>query len=194
MILRSVAGAIDVFADLMDIGRGRITVSTSGIAPLIPKVATDLRTMLAISLHAPNDELRSQIMAINNTYPLETLIQACHQFVELARCARRRITFEYVMLDGVNDSEGLAYELGELVKPLHPHINLIPFNEWPGAPYQASSKHQIKAFGRILTEEFSIPTTVRWSRGKGIYMNNLMNVRYHGCLWSTSDAVRELVH
>ena len=140
LILRNVAGAIDVIADLMEIGRGRITVSTSGIAPLIPKVATDLRTMLAISLHAPNDELRSQIMAINDTYPLKTLIQACQQFVELARCARRRITFEYVMLDQVNDSEELAYELGELVKPLKPHINLIPFNEWPGAPYQASSK------------------------------------------------------
>jgi 23S rRNA (adenine2503-C2)-methyltransferase len=168
LIPRNVAGAIDVIADLMEIGRGKITVSTSGIAPLIPKVATDLRTMLAISLHAPNDELRSQIMAINNTYPLATLIQACQQFIELARCARRRITFEYVMLDQVNDSEELAYELGELVKPLQPHINLIPFNEWPGAPYQASSKSQIKAFGRILTEKFSIPTTIRWSRGKGI--------------------------
>ena len=86
---RNVTNAINVIADLMDIGRGRITVSTSGIAPMIPKVATDLRTMLAISLHAPNDELRSRIMSINKTYPIDALMQACHEFVEQAKCARR---------------------------------------------------------------------------------------------------------
>lgn len=154
--------------DMLQIGRGKITISTSGIAPLIPRVAEkELGVQLAVSLHAPNNPLRSRIMSINDTYPIEALIEACHEFIEQAACARRRITFEYVLLRDVNDSIDLADELGKLLKGLPAHINLIPFNEWPGSPYRCSPRQTIKAFGKRLTEFYRIPTTIRWSRGEG---------------------------
>ena len=159
--------AVRFIHNVMCIGKGKITVSTSGISPAIPDLA-DLGVQLAISLHAPNDDLRSYIMPINKTYNLKSLIEACKLFVERSKCTGKRITFEYVMLDGVNDSLVLASEFAKLIKGIPSHINLIPFNKWPGAPYRCSPKSRIKAFGKILTGNFNIPTTIRWSRGQGI--------------------------
>lgn len=155
--------------DTMDLGRSKVTISTSGIAPLIPKIASEIGVQLAISLHAPNNDVRSQIMNINRTYSVEALVEASQLFITEAASARKRITYEYAMLDEVNDSLELAWELGTLLGPLRPaaHVNLIPFNEWPGAPYQCSPKERIRAFGKVLTERFHIPTTIRTARGRG---------------------------
>jgi 23S rRNA (adenine2503-C2)-methyltransferase len=148
-------------------GKGKITISTSGIAPLIPKIASELGANLAVSLHAPNDELRTEIMPINKTFPLAVLMQACREFIELASCATRRVSFEYVMLKDVNDRPEHARQLVSLIKRLPAHINLIPFNQWPGASYQCSDYGTIRAFQDYL-EQRGIPTTIRKARGRDI--------------------------
>ena len=112
-------------ADGLALSRNKITISTSGIAPLIPKIAGELGVNLAVSLHAPRDDLRSEIMPINKTYDLAALIDACKEFVSQASCTTRRISFEYVMLDGVNDDFSQAAELISLLKDLPAHINLM---------------------------------------------------------------------
>lgn len=151
----------------MAFGRGKVTISTSGIAPLIPKIATELGVNLAVSLHAPNEELRTRIMAINKTFSIQTLMAACRTFIEHASCATRRVSFEYVMLKDVNDRPSHARELARLVKHLPSHINLIPFNAWPGAAYSCSDPADIEAFKAIL-ESWGIPVTVRRTRGQDI--------------------------
>ena len=134
----------------------------------MPWVAKDLGVNLSVSLHAPRDSLRSQIMSINKTYPLNVLMDACKQFTIESPCATRRITFEYAMLAGVNDSEREAAELVSLIKNLpSPLINLIPFNQWPGSRYKCSPESQIKAFKDYLWSH-GLDTTVRKSRGDDI--------------------------
>lgn len=160
--------------ELVGIESRKITVSTSGIAPVIPRLAEGHPTRLALSLHAPNDALRSQIMPINRTYPLSTVLEACKQYIDALpkTWPSKRVTFEYTLLRGVNDSEGLARELGVLLRDRigirASHVNLLPFNEWAGAPYKPTPMGQISAFRRILEEEFGIPATIRESRGKDI--------------------------
>lgn len=112
-------------ADGLALSRNKITISTSGIAPLIPKIAGELGVNLAVSLHAPRDDLRSEIMPINKTYDLAALIDACKEFVSQASYTTRRISFEYVMLDGVNDDLSQAADLISLLKDLPAHINLM---------------------------------------------------------------------
>ncbi|KAJ1967838.1 hypothetical protein IWQ62_001602 [Dispira parvispora] len=145
----------------------RITVSTSGIAPLIPKLATELQVTLAISLHAPTDQLRNQLMPINKTYPIRPLLEACEEFSKHAGSKNRRITFEYVMLKGVNDSIDQATQLTRLLTHLDAHVNLIPFNPWPGSTFECSSTHHIQAFAEKLKNS-GIHATVRWSKGSDI--------------------------
>ncbi len=167
--LRGVSKAIEIMTDPegLAIAHGRVTVSTSGVAPAIPRVASEMGVNLAVSLHAPNDLLRSHIMAINKTYPLALLMEACTDFARLASCATRRISFEYVMLRDVNDSIGVARELVRLLRHLPCHVNLIPFNAWPGAPYECSPAATIEAFKEELTSS-GLPTTVRRARGADI--------------------------
>lgn len=168
---RALSQAVAILTDPrggLGFGRGKITVSTSGVVPLIPRIASELGVNLAISLHAPTDELRTRIMPINKTYPLEGLMAACAQFIAHASCATRRISFEYVMLAGINDSPRQAHQLAQLIKHLPAHVNLIPFNPWPGAPYECSPSTAIDEFSRILEQERGIPTTVRRARGRDI--------------------------
>ncbi|KAI0239066.1 hypothetical protein L0F63_004724 [Massospora cicadina] len=144
----------------------RITVSTSGVAPIIPRLA-ELGVNLAVSLHAVTDELRSKIVPLNRVYTIQTLLEACKSFVSASPQATQRITFEYVMLKGVNDSTQEARGLARLLYGLPAHVNLIPFNPWPGCNYECSGDEEIDEFARILSSK-DIHTTIRYSKGQDI--------------------------
>jgi 23S rRNA (adenine2503-C2)-methyltransferase len=145
--------------------RRRVTVSTSGIVPHIDKLADDCNVALAVSLHAPNDELRSQIVPINKLHPIKTLLDACWQYA--AKRSNRFITFEYVMLRGVNDSLAHASQLATLLKNKPAKINLIPFNPFPGTGFKRSSAETIRAFQDRLRSRGLVATT-RKTRGDDI--------------------------
>ncbi|MGN0905259.1 MAG: 23S rRNA (adenine(2503)-C(2))-methyltransferase RlmN [Alphaproteobacteria bacterium] len=148
------------------LSRRRITLSTSGVAPLIPRIAEDLGVKLAISLHAPTNEIRDRIMPINRRYPIEELMAACRAF-QAHEGRLQYITVEYVMLDGVNDSEADARELLRVVRGLAVKFNLIPFNEWPGSGFRCSPAKRIEKFARIL-ESRNYAAPIRSSRGQDI--------------------------
>lgn len=147
------------------LSRRRVTVSTSGIVPAIDRLRDECPVALAVSLHAPNDALRDELVPINRKYPLAELLAACRRYLE--RSPRDFITFEYVMLDGVNDSVAHAHELLELVRELPCKFNLIPFNPFPGTAYRRSSNTRIRAFQEILMGAH-IVTTVRKTRGDDV--------------------------
>ena len=144
------------------LSRRRITVSTSGVVPKIERLGHDLGVGLAISLHAVRDELRDELVPINRRWPIAELLDACKRYP-----SRRQITFEYVMLQGVNDGDADARELVRLLKDVPAKVNLIPFNPWPGAPYACSSNNRIRAFARIL-EDAGYASPVRTPRGRDI--------------------------
>lgn len=147
------------------ISKRRITLSTSGVVPLIERTGRELGVNLAISLHAVTNELRDEIMPINRKYPLDDLLTACRNYPGVSNA--RRITFEYVLLKGVNDSDADARALVKLLEGIPAKINLIPFNAWPGAPFECSSQNRIKRFGDILSQAgYSSP--VRTPRGRDI--------------------------
>ncbi len=146
--------------------RRRVTLSTSGVVPAIGRTASEIRCMLAISLHAVNDELRNELVPINRKYPLDQLLQACRTYPDVANC--RRITFEYVMLKDVNDSLDEARELVRLLRGIPSKINLIPFNPWPGSQYECSSRKQIDRFAGYLMEK-GFESPVRTPRGRDIF-------------------------
>ncbi len=147
------------------ISKRRITLSTAGVAPMIERCGRELNVNLAISLHAVNDELRDQIVPINRKYPLATLLEACRNYPGLTNA--RRITFEYVMLKDVNDSPAEASELVRLLKGIPAKVNLIPFNPWPGAPFECSDDAAIKRFSDIVFDAgYSSP--IRTPRGQDI--------------------------
>lgn len=148
------------------ISKRRITLSTSGVVPMIEKCGKELGVNLAVSLHAVRDDLRNEIVPINKKYPIAELLQACRDYP--AATNARRITFEYVMLKGVNDTDADAFELVRLLDGIHAKVNLIPFNPWPGAPYERSSNNRIHRFADILNEAgYSSP--IRRTRGDDIY-------------------------
>src|SRR6478752_6369581 len=164
---QEVIDAIGVIADNEGLGlsRRRITVSTSGVVPQIERLGAEANTMLAISLHAVRDELRNELVPINRKYPIQTLLDACRAYPGLSNA--RRITFEYVMLKGVNDTDADARELVRLLDGIHAKVNLIPWNPWPGAPYETSSKARIRAFAQLVNAAgYSSP--VRATRGEDI--------------------------
>ena len=142
----------------------RITVSTVGLAPSMERLLADFPVLLAVSLHATTDEVRDRIAPINRRYPLRVLIDAC-KVLPIAR--RRRITFEYVMLAGVNDSPDDAHRLVKMLAPLRAKVNLIFFNPFPGAPYVPSSRERVEGFQAIL-HRGNLTATVRESRGRDI--------------------------
>jgi len=147
------------------LSRRRVTVSTSGIVPMMDRLRDDCPVALAVSLHAPNDELRDRIMPINRKYPLAELLAACRRYLE--RAPRDFVTFEYVMLAGVNDSLGHARELADLVAETPCKINLIPFNPFPQSGLARSDRDTIRRFGDVLNGG-GIVTTVRKTRGDDI--------------------------
>lgn len=165
--LGNVAAAIDVVSDGdgVSISRRRITVSTSGVVPEIARLGAETAAMLAISLHATSDTLRDELVPINRKYPIAELLAACRAYPELSNA--KKITFEYVMLAGVNDSDAEARELVRLLKGIPAKINLIPFNPWPGAPYQCSPWERIEAFAEILNRA-GYASPIRTPRGRDI--------------------------
>ena len=151
--------------DGMAISKRKITVSTAGRADKIPELA-DIGVKLAVSLHAPNNTIRDQIMPINHKFPLEVLMKACHEYQN--RSDRRAfITMEYVMLKDVNDSLECAEELTRLVKGLEVKFNLIPFHPWPGCPFEPSSHNQMHKFSKFLESKY-FAAPIRRSRGQDI--------------------------
>ncbi|HTT12834.1 MAG TPA: 23S rRNA (adenine(2503)-C(2))-methyltransferase RlmN [Burkholderiaceae bacterium] len=147
------------------LSRRRVTLSTSGMVPQMDRLALDCPVALAVSLHAPNDALRDELVPLNRKYPLRELLTACRRY--LRHAPRDFITFEYVMLDGVNDAESHAYELVALVQDVSCKLNLIPFNPFPGSGLRCASADTIKAFARVLADA-GIVTTVRKTRGDDI--------------------------
>lgn len=151
--------------DGIQLSRRRITLSTSGVVPEIARTAQEIGCQLAISFHATTDEVRDKLVPINKRWPLADLLDSLREYPKVSNS--ERITFEYVMLDGINDSDEDAHRLVKLIKGIPAKINLIPFNEWPGAPYKRSSNNRIRAFADIVHNAgYSSP--VRRPRGEDI--------------------------
>ena len=165
--LDNVADAIDIISDHEGIAlsRRRITVSTSGVVPELPMLGQRTAAMLAISLHATNDALRDVLVPLNKKYPIEQLMAGIRAYPGLSNALR--VTFEYVMLKGVNDSPAEARELIRLLKGIPAKINLIPFNPWPGTDYQCSDWKTIEAFAAILNKA-GYASPIRTPRGRDI--------------------------
>ena len=165
--LDEVAKAIDVISDGdgISIGRRRITVSTAGVAPKIPELGARTGAMLAISLHATNDALRNELVPLNKKYPLEELFGAIRAYPGLGNA--KRVTFEYVMLKGVNDSLAEARALVKLLAGVPAKINLIPFNPWPGTKYECSDWGTVEAFAAVLNKA-GYASPIRTPRGRDI--------------------------
>jgi 23S rRNA (adenine2503-C2)-methyltransferase len=148
------------------LSRRRVTVSTSGVVPMMDRLREDCPVALAVSLHAPNDVLRDELVPLNRKYPLAELLDACGRYLEAA--PRDFITFEYCMLDGVNDTEAHARELVALVRDrVRCKFNLIPFNPFPASGLKRSGRERVQAFARVLTDA-GLVTTVRKTRGDDI--------------------------
>lgn len=150
----------------LSVSKRRITLSTSGVVPEIARWGGEAQTMLAISLHAVRDELRDELVPINRKYPISELLEACRNYPGLSNA--RRITFEYVMLKGVNDSLADAKALVQLLKGIPAKINLIPFNPWPGTPYECSEWEQIERFAEVVNKA-GYASPVRTPRGRDIF-------------------------
>lgn len=151
--------------DGLSLSKRRITLSTSGVVPFIPRTGDEIGVMLAISLHAVRDDLRDELVPINKKYPLKTLLDACRAYPGLSNA--KRITFEYVMLKGVNDSLSDAKELVRLLKGIPAKINLIPFNPWPGSSYECSDWEQIEQFADFINAN-GYASPIRTPRGRDI--------------------------
>jgi len=152
--------------DGLALSKRRITLSTSGVVPMIERTGEEMGVMLAISLHAVTDELRDVLVPINKKYPIAELMDACRRYPGLSNA--KRITFEYVMLKGVNDSLDDARELVRLLKGIPAKINLIPFNPWPGSPYECSEWEQIERFADLVNAA-GYASPIRTPRGRDIF-------------------------
>jgi 23S rRNA (adenine2503-C2)-methyltransferase len=166
--------------DGLSVSKRRITLSTSGVVPMIARAGAEMGVMLAISLHAVRDDLRDVLVPINRKYPIAELMQACRTYPGLTNS--RRITFEYVMLKGVNDSVAEARALVRLLAGIPAKINLIPFNPWPGAPYECSEWEQIERFAEVVNRA-GYASPIRTPRGRDI-------MAACGQLRSASETVR----
>ncbi|MBW7056181.1 23S rRNA (adenine(2503)-C(2))-methyltransferase RlmN [Paracoccus bogoriensis] len=149
----------------LSLSRRRITLSTSGVVPEIARTAQEIGCLLAVSFHATTDEVRDRLVPINRRWNIATLLEALRDYPRLSNS--ERITFEYVMLDGVNDSDADARRLVKLIQGIPAKINLIPFNEWPGAPYRRSSPERIRAFADIIYKA-GYASPIRTPRGEDI--------------------------
>jgi len=163
----NVSAALRIIMDMdgLAFSRRSITLSTSGVVPMMERCGRELRVNLAVSLHAVRDELRDELVPLNRKYPIAMLLDACRRYP--AANNARRITFEYVMLKDVNDSLADARELVRLIRDIPAKVNLIPFNSWPGAPYECSSGNQIRRFAEVVNDAgYSAP--IRTPRGRDI--------------------------
>ena len=151
--------------DGVSLSKRRITLSTSGVVPMIPKAGDEIGTMLAISLHGTTDEIRDRLVPLNRKYPIAELLDACRAYPGLSNA--RRITFEYVTLKGVNDTPADAKRLVRLLEGIPAKVNLIPFNPWPDAPYECSDWDTIERFAEILNRA-GYASPVRTPRGRDI--------------------------
>lgn len=163
----NVRDAMEVVSDGdgLSLSRRRITLSTAGVVPMIAPAGEEIGSMLAISLHAVRDDLRDTLVPLNRKYPIRELLDACRAYPGLSNA--RRITFEYVMLKGVNDSLAEARELVRLLKGIPAKINLIPFNPWPGSRHECSDWEQIEAFSEVVFRA-GYASPVRTPRGRDI--------------------------
>jgi 23S rRNA (adenine2503-C2)-methyltransferase len=152
-------------AEGIQLSRRRITLSTSGVVPEIARTAQEIGCQLAVSFHATTDEIRDKLVPINKRWNIETLLDALRSYPKVSNS--ERITFEYVMLKGVNDSDEDARRLVSLIEGIPAKINLIPFNEWPGAPYERSSNNRIRAFADIIYKA-GYASPIRTPRGEDI--------------------------
>jgi len=167
MNFNNVVSAMKIMQDdfCFGLSKRRITLSTAGVVPKIDELKEACPVSLAVSLHAPNDELRNVLVPLNKKYPIKTLLEACNRYV--ADSARSRITFEYVMLEGINDELEHAHQLAALMKTVPSKVNLIPFNSFEGIDYQRSSNSRINRFRDIL-HNAGVIVTVRRTRGDDI--------------------------
>jgi 23S rRNA (adenine2503-C2)-methyltransferase len=168
--LNNFAPVVDAMSIMLDdhaygLSRRRVTLSTSGVVPHIRKLKDALPVALAVSLHAPNDAIRSRIMPINDAYPIAQLLEACRDYLQVA--PRDFITFEYVMLKGVNDAPDHARELARLLARVPSKVNLIPFNPFPDSGFERSDTERVRRFQKILIDAGFV-ATVRKTRGDDI--------------------------
>ncbi len=163
----NVARAMQIVMDGEGIGlsRRRITLSTSGVVPMMDRCGAELGVNLAVSLHAVRDDLRDEIVPLNRKYPIAELIAACRRYPGASNA--RRITFEYVMLRGVNDSEAEARELVRLIAGIPAKVNLIPFNPWPGSDYRPSGREALERFAAVV-QDAGFASPIRMPRGQDI--------------------------
>ena len=163
----NVVAAIDLMLDdnAYGLSKRRVTLSTSGVVPALDRLAAVSEVSLAVSLHAPNDELRNELVPINQKYPIHELMAACKRYI--GRDARRKVTIEYVMLDGINDTPQHARQLVRVLSQVPSKVNLIPFNPFPGSGYRCSSRETIQRFSEIL-QTAGLITTTRKTRGDDI--------------------------
>ncbi len=162
----NVVAAMNIMTDdfAYNLSKWRVTLSTAGVVPAIDRLCATRPVSLAVSLHAPTDELRNELVPINKTYPLKELLAACRRYAQSTRTA---ITFEYVMLDGINDSVACARELARRLRGIPAKMNLIPFNPFPQAPYRRSTAAALDAFRQVLLDAGLI-TITRKTRGDDI--------------------------
>ena len=167
MNYRNVVPAAELMMDDLglDLSRRRVTISTSGLVPQMMRIADETNVALAVSLHAPNDELRSELMPINRRHPIASLLEACWHYVEKQNA--RNVTFEYVMLDGVNDRPEHARQLAALLRGRPAKVNLIPFNPFPNTRYRRSTEQAIERFRDLLIKG-GVIATIRRTRGDDI--------------------------
>lgn len=167
--LNNVVPAMEIMLDDFGFGlsKRRVTLSTSGVVPALDKLGEMIDVALAISLHAPNDKIRDEIVPINRKYNIEAFLAAVHRYLDKSNANQGRVTVEYVMLDHINDSTDDAHQLAELLKETPCKINLIPWNPFPGAPFGRSSNSRIDRFSKVLME-YGFTTIVRKTRGDDI--------------------------
>jgi len=164
---KNVVPAMNIMMDdnAYGLSKRRVTLSTSGVVPALERLKDVSDVALAVSLHATNDELRNELVPINKKYPIKQLLNACKYYVSGEH--KRKVTFEYVMLDGINDKPQHARELAALIKDIPSKVNLIPFNPFPNSNYKCSSRHAIEKFGDIL-KKLGVISTTRKTRGDDI--------------------------
>ena len=167
--LKNVVPAMDLMLDDFGFGlsKRRVTLSTSGVVPALDLLGDQIDVALAISLHAPNDELRNEIVPVNKKYPIAEFLAGVRRYLSKSNANQGRVTVEYVMLNGINDSMDQAHELAKTLKDTPSKINLIPFNPYPGSPYTCSSNSRIDRFAKVLME-YGFTVVVRKTRGDDI--------------------------
>lgn len=167
--LKNVVPAMDLMMDDLAFGlsKRRVTLSTSGVVPALDMLGDQIDVALAISLHAPNDELRNEIVPVNKKYPIAEFLSGVRRYMTKSNANKGKVTIEYVMLNGINDSMEQAEELSELLKDTPCKINLIPFNPYPGSPYTRSSNSRIDRFAKVLSGN-GYMVVVRKTRGDDI--------------------------